>query len=192
MTYAAPMSENLRNFTKAVYGMDAVVARVPASAWDQPSPCEGWTARDVVGHQVGVFNGVAHMAAGNDMILPSPPDDVSDPVAVWVEGRDHVLAALDQQGALQHEGPYWFGPMSIDELIGVVQWDPLTHAWDVAQATGVEAVLDEGLAQLSYDRISAVRPSLAKMRLIGDEVPVPDDANIIDRFLGLIGRNPNG
>ncbi len=186
------MSENLRNFTKAVYGMDAVVARIPDQAWDQPSPCEGWTARDVVGHQVGVFNGVAHMAAGNDMTLPQAPEDLSDPKAVWAEGRDNVLAALDNKGALQYEGKYWFGPMTIDQLIGVVQWDPLTHAWDLAQATGVEAILDEGLAQLSFDRISAMRESLAKMRLVGEAVPVDDDASITDRYLGLVGRNPNG
>jgi len=186
------MSENLRNFTKALYGMDAVVARVPEAAWDQPSPCEGWTARDVVGHQLGVLNGVAHMAAGNEMIMPTGPDDMSDPQARWVEGRDAVLAALDHEGALHHSGKYWFGPMTIDELIGVVQWDPLTHAWDLSQATGVAAVLDEGLAQLSFDRISAMRPALAKMRLVGDEVEVAADANIVDRFLGMIGRNPNG
>jgi uncharacterized protein (TIGR03086 family) len=139
---------------------------------------------------VGVFDGVAHVAAGNEMILPAPPDDVSDPLAVWVEGRDRVLEALDQEGALDHEGKYWFGPMTIDQLIGVVQWDPLAHAWDVSQATGVEAVLDEELARLSYERISAMRESLAKMRLIGDEVAVAADASYIDRFLGLIGRDP--
>lgn len=184
------VSENLRDFTKALYGMDAVVQRVPDDAWDRPSPCEGWTARDVVGHQTGVLDGVAHMAAGNDMILPATPDDLSDPQALWAASRDGVLTALDQPGALQHSGKYWFGPMSIDELIGVVQWDPLTHSWDLSQATGVDAALDEGLAQKSFDRISAMRPSLAKMRLVGDEVAVPDSADIVSRYLGLVGRNP--
>lgn len=185
------MSENLRNFTKAIYGMDAVVQRIPADAWDNDSPCDGWTARDVVGHQAGVLGGVAHMAAGNEMILPAAPDDLSDPVTVWADARDGVLAALDQPGALHHEGKYWFGPMSIDDLVGVVAWDPLTHSWDLQQATGVQAVLDDELAQLSYDRISSMRPSLAKMRLIGDEVAVAADAGIVDRFLGLIGRDPS-
>lgn len=184
------MSENLRDFTKALYGMDAVVARVADDAWDQPSPCEGWSARDVVGHQTGVLDGVAHMAAGNDMILPAMPEDLSDPRSLWAAARDGVLAALDQPGALHHSGKYWFGPMTIDELIGVVQWDPLTHSWDVAKATGVEAVLDEGLAQKSFDRISAMRPSLAKMRLVGDEVAVAADADIVSRYLGLVGRDP--
>lgn len=185
------MSERLRDFTKAVYGMDAVVGRVPNDAWDNPSPCEGWSARDVVAHQVGVFDGVAHMAGGNEMKLPETPEDRSDPTGLWAASRDGVLRALDSPGALQHSGKYWFGPMSIDELIGVVQWDPLTHAWDVAQAVGIDAALDEDLAQKSYDRISAMRPSLAKMRLVGDEVAVPDDADIVSRYLGMVGRNPN-
>lgn len=185
------MSQNLRDFTKAIYGMDAVVQRVPDSAWDNSSPCAGWTARDVVGHQAGVLNGVAHMAAGNEMILPAAPDDLSDPKAVWAEARDGVLEALDQPRALHHQGKYWFGPMSIDELIGIVQWDPLTHSWDIFKATGVEAILDPRLAQLSYDRISAMRGSLAKMKLVGEEVPVPADADIVSRYLGLVGRDPS-
>ena len=185
------MSQNLRDFTKALYGMDAVVQRVPDDAWDAPSPCEGWSARDVVAHQVGVLDGVTHMAGGNEMILPAMPEDRSDPRALWAEGRDRVLAALDQEGALHHEGKYWFGPMTIDQLIGVVQWDPLTHSWDLAVAAGIDAVIDERLAQSSYDRISAMRESLAKMRLIGEEVAVADDADIVSRYLGLVGRDPS-
>lgn len=188
-----PMSENLRDFTKAVYGMDAVVRRIPEGSWDNDSPCEGWTARDVLGHQVGVLNGVANMADGNDMKFPETPEDLSDPIGLWSEAVDKVLAALDQPEALHHSGKYWFGPMSIDELIGVVKWDPLTHAWDLGQATGVEAKLDESLAQKSFDTISSMRPALAKMRLVSEEpVDVPADADIVNRYLGLVGRNPAG
>ena len=184
------MSENLRNFTKAIYGMDAVVQRVPADAWDHDSPCEGWTARDVVGHQAGVLNGVAQIARTGEMAMPAPPDDVSDPLAVWAAARDGILEALDAPGVLHQEGAYWFGPMSVDDLIGVVQWDPLTHAWDLARATGVEAVLDEGLAQQSYDRISSIREALAGMKLVGERVPVSDHADIVTKYLALVGRDP--
>jgi hypothetical protein len=52
-------------------------------------------------------------------------------------------------------------------------------------------VLDEGLAQQSYDRISSMREALAKMKLVGEQVPVPDDADIVSRYLGLVGRNPS-
>jgi len=184
------LSQNLRNFTKAVYGMDAVVQRVPAKSWDNASPCEGWSARDVVGHQVGVLRGVAHMAASNDMKLPETPGDLSDPVGLWASGRDEVLESLDQRGVLEHSGPFWFGEMSIDQLIGVVTWDPLTHAWDIAKATGADVVMDTELAQQSFDAISSMRPAMAKMGLIGDEVAVAADADIASRYLGLVGRDP--
>ena len=54
------MSTNSRNYTKALYGFDAVVQRVPADRWDAPSPCEGWCARDVVAHASGVVD--AHLS----------------------------------------------------------------------------------------------------------------------------------
>jgi hypothetical protein len=41
------MSTNLRAYTKAIYAFDAVAQRVPADAWDRPSPCDDWTARQV-------------------------------------------------------------------------------------------------------------------------------------------------
>jgi len=184
------VSENLRNFTKAVYSMDAVVNRVPDGAWDQSSPCDGWSARDVVGHAAGVLLAVPEMAGGAAMVLPTTADDLTDPVGTWADARDTVLAALDAPGALDLTGEYWFGPMSIDELVGFVQWDPLTHGWDVAQATGVSVSLDEGLAQLSFDRISSIRQGLASMGLVGDEVSVDAGSSVTDRYLALVGREP--
>jgi uncharacterized protein (TIGR03086 family) len=185
------MSENLRNFTKALYGMDAVVRRVGADQWDAPSPCEGWTARDVVAHQVGVLRGLAETVRSGQMALPAEPDDRSDPTRLWDEVRDDVLEALDHPGRLQQQGAFWFGEMTVDQLIGVVQWDPLTHAWDLARATGQEAHIDPGLAERSYEVIGSMRPQLAKRRLVAaDPVPVADDADIVSRYLGLVGRDP--
>ena len=186
------MSANLRRFTKAVYGMDAVVRRVPDDAWDGDSPCAGWTARQVVAHQVGVLDGVAGFARGGEVRMPEMPEDVSDPVGLWARCRDEVLEALDHEGALQRHDAYWFGPMTIDELIGVVQWDPLTHAWDLCRATGQEHVPDHGLAEASIATIEPMASTLRKWRLVGEPVDVPEGAPAMDRFLGLVGRDPRG
>ncbi|MFT7648462.1 MAG: hypothetical protein ACI8Y4_003214 [Candidatus Poriferisodalaceae bacterium] len=185
------MSENLRNFTRAVYAMDAVVRRVPDDAWDNASPCEGWTARDVVAHQSGVLVGLASIARTGERVFPQMPEDTSAPLDLWQASRDSALESLDQPGALHHEGGYWFGPMSVDELISVVQWDPVTHAWDLAQAAGIDHHVPDDLVELSMGRIGAMRDALAGMKLIGDEVEVPADAPVMDRFLGLVGRNPS-
>lgn len=184
------MSENLRNFTAAVYGFDAVVQRLPAEAWDADSACEGWSGRDLLQHQVAVLNGVRMVAASGQMAKPTPPDDVSDPVAVWNECRDSLLAALDEPGVLQQEGPFWFDAATVDDLIGIVQWDPLAHAWDLAQTCGADACLNETVAAKSLERTLAMQAMLVESGRIGEPVEVAADASAADRFLGATGRQP--
>ncbi len=184
------MSVNLRNFTKSVYGFDAVVRRVPAAAWGNPSPCEGWSAREVLSHQIGVLDGVARAARGEDIGRPAEPTALADPLAAWVGCRDGLLEALDHGGALQRSGKYWFGEMSVDEFIGIVQWDPLAHAWDIAKAAGLDPIADDELATSSLKTIDTMADMLRKWKLIGAPVDVPAGASATDRFLAVTGRNP--
>ena len=183
------MTKNVRDFTRSVYLMDAVVRRVPDKAWTMSSPCEGWTARDVVGHVSGVLTAAAQMVISGVMVMPETSPDLADPEIVWTRARDSIFSAIDEPGALEREGTFWFGPMSVDDLIGVVLWDPLTHAWDVATAVGIDPHLDEDLARVAFDRISSLRGRLSDMGLLGPELQVPDDASAIDRYLGLVGRD---
>lgn len=185
------MTVNLRNFTRSVYGFDAVVRRVPADAWSNPSPCDGWTAAHVVAHQIGVLDGVARAARGEDIGLPGEAVQLGDPVAAWAACRDSVLEALDAKGGLERSGKYWFGEMSVDTFVGIVQWDPLAHAWDISRAAGLDPVPDEELARYSLETIGAMAPMLRKWKLIGEPVELGEgDAPAMDRFLALIGRRP--
>ena len=66
------------------------------------------------------------------------------------------------------------------------------RAYDIAQAAGqdVGAVLSHDLAQGIWDQ---VRPHAEEWRSYGvfpPAVPVPDDAPMPDRLLGLTGRQP--
>ena len=184
------MSQNLRNFTAAVYGFDAVVQRMPDEAWDAPSACEGWSGRDLLQHQCAVINGVTAVATSGQMAGPSAPDDVSDPVGTWNRCRDDVLASLDRPGVLQQEGPFWFDAATVDDMIGVVQWDPLAHAWDLAKTCGLDPCLDETVAASSLATIEGMQEMLIKTERIGQPVPVAADAPASARFLAATGRNP--
>ena len=184
------MTVNLRNFSRSVYGFDAVVRRVPAGAWSNASPCEGWDAAHVLSHQIGVLDGVARAARGEDIGMPGGATGLDDPQGAWAACRDGLLEALDGDGALERSGKYWFGEMSVDTFIGIVQWDPLAHAWDISRAVGLDPVPDQELAQASLDTIGQMAEMLRKWKLIGDPVEVPADASAMDRFLALIGRQP--
>ena len=97
------MTQNLRDFTQSVYLMDAVVRRVPGTAWSLSSPCEGWTARDVVGHVSAVLTAAAEMVVTGEMVLPETSADLTDPEVLWTRARTSILSAIDEPGALTRE-----------------------------------------------------------------------------------------
>lgn len=183
------MSKNLRNYTKALYGFDAVIQRVPADAWDADSPCEGWCARDVVAHAAGVMNAIEQMARTGEVAMPEMPD-TGDPVGLWNASRDSLLEALDQPNVIGRVGNYWFGEGTIDDILAFSVWDPLGHAWDVATATGQQVIALDDVAEASGAVIGASADMIRGMGLMGDPVEVPADASAYTRFLGLIGRHP--
>lgn len=182
------MSKNSRNFVQAVLAFDAVVQRVAPDAWTNPTPCEGWNATDLVEHQCAVLNGVSAVAETGEMAAPSPPQDMSDPVAAWSETRDRVMAAIDQQGVLAQQGPFWFKTPTVDDLIGTVMWDAVAHTWDLATAVGQDPALDDALAQAAYDVVAPLSEMMVKTGRTGPVIEVPDDAPILTRYLGLVGR----
>jgi len=186
------MSQVLRNYTKAAYGFDAVVQRVDPGRWDADTPCDGWCASDVVAHVVGVLDAIAEMASTGEVAMPQTPDKDDNVVALWNEGRDNVLAALDQPDVLHKVGTYWFGESTIEDLLAVSQWDTLIHAWDLGQATGLGPHSSQELAENSIATIAPLAETLRSMNIMGEPVEVPTDADAMTRFLGLTGRNPTG
>jgi hypothetical protein len=45
------MSDNLLAYIRGLFSFDAVVQRTDPARWDDPPPCERWTARGVVNQQ---------------------------------------------------------------------------------------------------------------------------------------------
>jgi len=179
------VSEKLRRYTKALYGFDAVVRRVPADHWSSPSPCPEWSAADVVKHQVDVHGMVASMAGAPDA---DPAFDPADPVPAWFAQRDRVLGALDTEGALQHEGDSPFGRMTVDRLIGILYVDPLTHTWDLAMAAGVDPALDVELCTRGADQLEKAGDMIRAPGFYADALPYGEDADPVTRFLAVAGR----
>lgn len=71
------------------------VRQVPADAWQNPSPCEGEVARDVVGHLVDWLPGF--FFGRWDLTPPLDPDEVHRFVS-GMEPLDEMLRAGGQYG----------------------------------------------------------------------------------------------
>lgn len=190
--YGGAVSANRRDFTRAVYTLDAVVQRVPPGTWTRQSPCEAWTAGEVLGHVVWGLRNTTALASGGD----TPPQQseaeivASDPVGTWNAARDGVLDALDRPGVVQRvvEGP--FGSMSIDDFMGFYPSDLLAHTWDIARTAGADAHLPPDLCERFADTLAAMGDVLRRPGSMADAVAVPADADAATRFIAQTGRTP--
>lgn len=183
------MSQHLRLFTRGVYAFDAVVHRVPSDHWGAQTPCTEWNAKQLLEHQCSVLNGVATIAETGQMAAPSPSPDNDDPVAMWSQCRDRLLGALDHQGVLAQPGPFWFRTADVDELCAAVAWDPVTHAWDLATAVGIDHGLADDLIEATMATVEPRAAMLAESGRTAQAIDVAADAPPLSRFLALVGRD---
>lgn len=183
------MSQNLRNYTKAIYALDAVVKRMPQAAWDNQSPCDDWSAREVLGHTIWGMNRLASVAQGG----PTPAEQAeaevagAQPWATWAEASNNILASLDQRNSLQREFEGPFGQMSVEGALGIFFADPLAHAWDVAQAGGIEAALPEDIAAIAAGNLAAAGDGVRVPGMFGPAQQAASES-AVDQFIALTGR----
>ena len=81
------------------------------------------------------------------------------------------------------------------EAAGLVALDELVvHGWDVARASGQPYDCDPELLEVVHGfvaQFSAPGQEAQREGLFGPVVAVPDDAPLLDRVLGLSGRDPS-
>ena len=134
-------------YAAADSSLTAVLEAVPHDAWDAPSPCEGWTARDVVRHLVETQR---DLFATHVVDLGELPDVDADPAQGWRAHAARVLAALADPAvpAIAYDG--FFGPTTLGATLEQFYvWDMVVHRWDVARAAG----LDAGLTDAELERL---------------------------------------
>lgn len=193
------MSEIADRYRRRADAFERLIAGVAGEQWSNPSPCERWTALDVVDHVVGM-HGVMLRPAGRE---PSPaPSTRDDPLAAFRAARADVEAVLDDPDVvgLLVETPS--GPMTVERQIDEVVSDDLPqHGWDLARATGQDGAIDPRDVERLWAITAAIPVELMEkyrtpgafgpgIEVFGPEVAVPADAPLQDRLLGLIGRDP--
>ncbi|MBC2934161.1 TIGR03086 family metal-binding protein [Nocardioides sp. zg-1228] len=164
--------------------LDAV--EVAGGDWDVPSPCEGWTARDVVGHVIETqrdFLRQRDLDAG-------PDPDLADPAAAWRRQRAHVTSVL-ADGVAAREYDSYFGPTTIAATIAdFYGWDLVVHGSDVARATGQEWTVSDEEAAALHATADGWGDTLHSEGICAPAVEVGPDASVTDRLLARLGRDP--
>lgn len=180
--------------------MARLLAGVADDALSGPTPCED-TALDGLIDHVGGFAQAFTAAAKKDFgemtqTPPGPPDNV-ELEAGWRERMSADLSALADAWASPNawDGMTQAGGVDLPgEVAGLVALDELVvHAWDIARATGQPFECDEAELQHIEGTVQQFRGDNTGEipGLFGPVVPVPDDAPLLDRVLGLTGRDPS-
>lgn len=145
----APSPSSVRDrFAAAADPLTRTIAAVPADRWNRPSPCEGWTAADVVEH---IITTQRDFLQGRGL-LPDPaaaasaadPSTGADPASQWAEHFGQVQAILDRPDVAGLTFAGFFGPTTVgDTLLRFYLPDMLVHRWDLASAVGGDTRLSE-------------------------------------------------
>jgi uncharacterized protein (TIGR03086 family) len=166
-------------------GFGRLVAQTPD--WSAPAPVDGWTARDVVDHLVTWFPG---FLAGGGVDLPAGPSVDDDPLAAWQHHTDSVQEVLEQRGDETFTHPRAGTHRLADAVDRFYTSDVFMHSWDLARAGGQDAGLDEDFAGQLLEGMRPIEQVLRDSGQYGPAVPVPDDAPVVDRLMGFVGRDP--
>lgn len=181
------MSAAAERYRKVAGQFTDKVALVPADRWSSPSPCEGWTARDVVRHCIdssGLFLGFI----GRE--VPAGPSVDDDPLAAWTNARDTVQAALDDPAVATTEYDGFAGKATFEEGVDrFLSTDLVVHGWDLARAAGLDDRMDaEEVARARAAMGSMPEHMLRSPGAFGPAVDTPAGANPQTELLAYLGR----
>jgi uncharacterized protein (TIGR03086 family) len=166
---------------------------VPAAAWDNPAPCDGWVARDVVRHIVEWMP--AFLLANWGVAGPAVPSADEDPLGGWIVVSDAIGGALDDPDVAGRERDSPAGRKTFEDAVAMFCIpDVLIHTWDLARATGLDETLDVDEVHRYLTGVEQMDETMDRLMRdsghYGPRVNVPGDADEQTRLLAFLGRRP--
>lgn len=181
------MPSQVADYETAASGFAGVLAQC-GDDLSMPSPCEGWSAQDVVDHVMG---GPPYYAEAWGGQAPDVPDD-ADRATRYSAGYRALADACRQPGVLEQMIPSLFGDgeMPTGVMFGILTSDTLIHTWDLARSIGLDVQLDQDLLQRTWDGLIPMEEMVRRPDVFGPPVEIDDAAPMQDRAMAWFGRQP--
>ena len=157
--------------------------------WGKPSPCEGWTARDVLAH---VLDSEASAVTKVGLSIERSVDVRDDPVAAWREVRDGIQALLGDPvaAALEYES---LGALTTiaDTIDRFLCFDLIVHRWDIARSAGSDVIIPAEDVRAADALLDSMGRMFYDYGAGAPAVAVAHDASSQQKLLGRAGRDPH-
>jgi uncharacterized protein (TIGR03086 family) len=182
------MSEVSERYRRLAGALTEKIEQVPSDGWSSQSPCENWTARDLVRHLVDVHGMFMGMVGRQ---LRPGPDVESDPLGAWTSARDQVQSDLDDPERANTEFDGVSGRSTFAAAVDrFICFDLNIHGWDLARATGQDERIEPAELPKLWATAESFGDAIRSENVCGPPVEVPDDAPEQDRLIAFLGRHP--
>ncbi|MGQ5575056.1 TIGR03086 family metal-binding protein [Streptomyces sp. ECR3.8] len=178
-----------------------IVARLAEGVSDAQladgTPCPRYAVRHLLGHLLGLA--VAFRDAGRkDLGATTDTDPQGALPDVGPDWRAELPKVLDELADAWRDPAAWTGTTragGVDmpgEVTAAVALDELViHGWDLARATGQPYAPDPAALESAHAfLLAAAEEGDRGGGIFGPVVPVPAGASLLDRTIGLSGRDP--
>ncbi|MES4902359.1 MULTISPECIES: TIGR03086 family metal-binding protein [unclassified Streptomyces] len=158
-----------------------ILGKAKEEDWELPTPCSEWTIRDLVRHVIAGHVMATSLLTGEEVVAAP-----GDTVEVWAA---RVEWAAEGEGALERMVRHpVFGELSGDAAVMIRWGDVCVHAWDLAQALGVDFTPEPGLAEAALEWLVPLGPGLGASGMFGEGADPGPGADAFARVLAITGR----
>lgn len=181
---------------RAVAPVVEIVRNIKPDQLDAPTPCPEYDVRRLIHHLLfwGPLEG-----AGRKETVPPPAAAESDVDLTQGDWAADLVAQLERATVAWSAAEAWQStthmgnPTEIPAAMvgGMVLGEVLVHVWDLAHATGQQSAWDNDVLEYVHREVETSAEMGREMGIYGPEVPVPADAPLLHRILGLTGREPS-
>ncbi len=182
------------DLSPAANELAGLVRNVSDADLKAPTPCPEYTVADLLDHINGLS--VAFTMAATKTPLEGAGS--GDAARLPMDFRESMPARLDELAQAWRAPEAWEGMTAaggVDlpgEVAGAVALDEIVlHGWDLARATGQPFEVAPDLLEVVFGFVSAIGPEDRDGSLFGAAVEVGSNAPLLDRVLGLSGRDPS-
>jgi uncharacterized protein (TIGR03086 family) len=194
---------------KAVALGGTVIGGVGRDRLDDPTPCDDFDVRALLGHLVQVLDRVAAIGRGEEPMAVGVTSGIADDAwaGAWAASAHAVEAAWTDPATLTRTVHLPWATLTGAETLAAYTTEVTLHTWDLAVATGQQPAWDPEVVEVAFaslrrslpaegraERYAEVKATLPPGAWTSDPfapaVPVGREAPPVDQLVAYAGRRP--
>ncbi len=174
----------------AVQHASKIVNGVKDDQYGVQTPCSEFKVKDLLNHVIGGLEMLRDAASGGSPAMPDGDQFGAEPGKEYDARSAKLLEVLKEPGTLDRTWKMPFGELPGQAMAGICFVENVTHAWDLAKATGQDTTIPDDLIAEAREVVEPMEAMWRMQGVCGPVIEVPESASATDRFAGFMGRQP--